>query len=120
MTNSEDVSQPTDLEYHTAAKVGDIPEGQGKTITIAGHTIGLFFTDGNYFAISDFCPHQGASLSGGHVEDGQVMCPWHAWKFKLKDGTWADSPSSPIRCDSYPVRIVEEEIQIGIPNKQAS
>ena len=118
MTNSDDVSQPIEFEYHTVAKTGDIPQGQGKSFTIAEHVIGLFFTDEKYFAISDFCPHQGASLSGGHVEDGQVMCPWHAWRFRLDDGSWADSPKSPVRCASYPVRIVESEIQIGIP-KQA-
>lgn len=117
MTNPEDDSQPSDIEYHSVANVGEIPEGQGKDFTVAGHVIGLFFTEGNYYAISDFCPHQGASLSGGHVEDGLVMCPWHAWQFRLKDGAWANSPSSPIRCESYPVRIVDGEIQIGIPDK---
>ena len=114
MTNPDEVSQPTEFQYHRAAQVGDIPEGQGRSFTIEGHEIGLFFTDGKYFALNDFCPHQGASLSGGHVEEGQVMCPWHAWRFKLSDGSWSDSPKSPIRCETYPVRIVDEEIQIGI------
>lgn len=118
MTNSEDESQPVDYEYHPVAKVGDISDGQGKSFTVAGHVIGLFLTEGNYFAISDFCPHQGASLSGGYVEEGIVMCPWHAWKFQLKDGCWADCPTSPIRCESYPVRIINDEIQIGVPIKE--
>ena len=47
-----------------------------------------------YFAIDDVCPHMGASLSGGYVEDGIVTCPWHAWRFRLTDGTWADNPRS--------------------------
>ncbi len=118
MTNCEDESQPVDYEYHSVAKMGDLSEGQGKSFTVAGHVIGLFMSEGKFFAISDFCPHQGASLSSGYVEEGKVMCPWHAWKFQLKDGSWADSPTSPIRCESYPVRVVNDEIQIGIPKKE--
>lgn len=110
--------EPTDQqnwEYHAVAKVGDIPENEGRTVPIQGTVIGLFFSEGNYYAISDFCPHQGASLSGGYVEAGMVMCPWHAWRFRLSDGAWADAPHSPLRCASYPVRIVGDDIEIGLP-----
>ncbi len=118
MTNCDDESQPVEYEYYPVARVGDLSEETGKSVTVAGQVIGLFLSQGNYYAISDFCPHQGASLSGGYVEQGKVMCPWHAWKFQLKDGSWADSPDSPIRCESYPVRLVNDEIQIGIVPKE--
>ena len=36
----------------------------------------------------------GASLSGGYVENGVVTCPWHAWRFRLTDGAWADNLAS--------------------------
>ena len=45
----------------------------------------------------------GASLSGGYVENGVVTCPWHAWRFRLADGAWADNPRIKIGC--YPVRV---------------
>lgn len=115
MTNPTDDSQPVTYEYHAVAKVGDIPENEGRTVPIQGTVIGLFRSEGEYYAISDFCPHQGASLSSGYVEAGLVMCPWHAWKFRLSDGAWADAPKSPLRCATYPVRIVADDIEIGLP-----
>ena len=44
------------------------------------------------------------------MENGIVTCPWHAWRFRLTDGTWADYTKVKIGC--YPVRVVGEEIQI--------
>ena len=75
-------------EFQTVAKVGEIPEGQGRSFAVNGTMVGVFLSQGRYLAINDFCPHMGASLAEGHVEDDAVMCPWHAWRFSLKDGTW--------------------------------
>ncbi len=115
MTNASADSQPGAWEYHAVAKVGDLAENSGQSVPLKGTVIGLFLSGNTYYAISDFCPHQGASLSGGYVEEGLVMCPWHAWKFRLSDGAWADSLKSPIRCASYPVRVVGDTIEIGLP-----
>ncbi len=38
----------------------------------------------------DACPHAGGPLSGGHVEDGCLVCPLHQWPFRLADGVCAD------------------------------
>lgn len=35
-------------------------------------------------ALPNACPHRGASLSEGRVRDGEIECPWHAFRF---DGT---------------------------------
>jgi nitrite reductase (NADH) small subunit/3-phenylpropionate/trans-cinnamate dioxygenase ferredoxin subunit len=74
--------------------------------------VAVFHHDGEYRAINDFCPHMGASLAEGHFEDGEVMCPWHAWRFCVTDGKWADNPS--IKTETYEVRVVGDEIQIKI------
>ena len=74
--------------------------------------IALFRVNGQHFAIDDVCPHMGASLSGGCVEEGIVTCPWHAWRFRLADGAWADNPRVKIGC--YPVRVEGEQIQIQV------
>lgn len=28
-----------------------------------------------------FCPHRGAGLAGGRVIDGELVCPWHGFRF---------------------------------------
>lgn len=102
-------------EFHTVAKVGDLKEGEACTVEIGGKLIALFCHAGRYFAIDDVCPHMGASLSAGFVEDAIVTCPWHAWRFRLTDGAWADSPRIKIGC--YPVRVESDQIQVQIPER---
>ncbi len=101
--------------FQTVAKVGEIPEGQGRSFPVNGTMVGVFLSGGKYLAINDFCPHMGASLADGHVEDDAVMCPWHAWRFSLKDGTWLDNSKSQIRSACYEVRIEGQEIQVSVP-----
>jgi nitrite reductase (NADH) small subunit len=97
-------------EFHTVGRVGDLADGEGMTVTVGTKLIALFRENGQYFAIDDTCPHMGASLSGGYLERGIVTCPWHAWRFRLADGAWADNPRIKIGC--YPVRIEGDSIQV--------
>lgn len=103
-------------EFQTVGRVGDVPEGTSKTVEVGNKLIALFHQSGRYYAIDDVCPHMGASLSGGDVADLRgslvVTCPWHAWRFRLADGAWADNPRIKIGC--YEVRVVGEEIQIAV------
>lgn len=99
-------------DFRTVARVSDIPEGRAKVVQINENLIAIFCHEGQYYAIDDTCPHMGASLADGHVEKGVVTCSWHAWRFRLADGTWMDNPR--IKIGSYPVRIVGEEVQVQV------
>lgn len=103
-------------EFETVAKVGDIAEGQGVAYAVNGRMVAVFLENGEYQAIDDFCPHMGASLAGGYLEQGIVTCPWHAWRFKTCDGTWCDNPT--VNIDSFDVRIQGDEIQVRVPAKE--
>ena len=94
-------------------RLGDLVEGEGKTVIVGGKEVAVFRCGGDVFAIDDMCPHMGASLAGGAVENGVVTCPWHAWRFRLSDGTWADNPR--IKIGSYPVRVEGDEVQVVPP-----
>ncbi|MBX3440827.1 MAG: Rieske 2Fe-2S domain-containing protein [Planctomyces sp.] len=103
-------------DFQTVARVGEIPKGEGRPYPVNGRIVGVFHVDDGYFAINDFCPHMGASLSSGYVEGTTVYCPWHAWRFCIRDGTWLDNPSSKVRTDSYEVRLQGDEIQVLVPD----
>ncbi len=103
-------------EFRRVCLVAEVPEGEGKTVEVNGKLIAVFRTGGCYHAIDDVCPHMGASLSGGYVENGIVTCPWHAWRFRLGDGAWADNPRIKIGC--YAVRVEEEAIHVEVPEKK--
>jgi nitrite reductase (NADH) small subunit len=99
-------------DYQTVCKVHEVKEGEGKTISLGNKLIALFVVAGHFYAIDDVCPHMGASLSGGYLENDIVTCPWHAWRFRVTDGTWADNPRVKTGC--FPVRVVGDDVQIQL------
>lgn len=103
-------------EFQTVARTGEIPAGEGRCFEVAGRMIAVFYVDGKYSAINDTCPHMGASLSAGYVENGGVTCPWHAWRFCVSSGAWLDNPASNLRQEAYETRVVEGQIQVQVPD----
>ncbi len=97
-------------EFVTVAKVADVPEGQGLAVECNDEMVAIFRVGGEFHAIADACPHMGASLASGPLEADTVTCPWHAWRFRVTDGTWCDNPR--VSVDSYEVRVVGDEIQV--------
>lgn len=95
--------------------VDDIPDGCNTLVEVNGKDVAVFRVGDQYYAIDDLCPHAGASLSGGHLEDGVVTCPWHYWRFRLSDGAWADNPRVKIGC--YPVHVVGDKIELEVPDQ---
>lgn len=101
-------------EFHTVARVTDIPEGEARAFAVEERLVAVFHDQGEFTAINDACPHAGASLASGHVEQGAVICPWHAWRFSVKDGCWLDNPTGKVTAGCHDVRIVNDEIQVKI------
>jgi nitrite reductase (NADH) small subunit/3-phenylpropionate/trans-cinnamate dioxygenase ferredoxin subunit len=99
------------------AQVGDLADGESLSVTIDGRAIGLFFSEGRYFALEDRCPHAGSPLTGGPIDAGVVTCPWHFWRFRLADGLGADFPKAKVAC--FPVEVVGEQILVDLPEPAA-
>jgi nitrite reductase (NADH) small subunit len=97
--------------FVTIAKVGGIPEGEGRSFQVGERLVAVFLQGGQYYAIDDLCPHMGASLGAGYLdEEGNVTCPWHAWRFCVRDGKWCDNPR--LGVDTFDVRVIDDQIQV--------
>ena len=103
-------------QFITVAKVGEIPEGRGRTFTVGDRRMALFSVAGNYYALADACPHMGASLGVGDVRNGTVICDRHLWAYRLEDGVCADSPN--LKAETFEVRIDGDRIQVRLPIEQ--
>jgi nitrite reductase/ring-hydroxylating ferredoxin subunit len=67
------------------------PPGELREFALeGGRTICVANDGGRYSAVAGLCPHVGAPLAQGDIEDGKVVCPWHGWEFQLSDGVCAN------------------------------
>lgn len=86
---------------------GDIPPGEAIAVRCPAEMVAVFNVDGEFYAISNSCPHAGGALSEGFVEDGRVVCPWHGWSFPLSaNGAPRDGVCR------YAVRVQGEDIEV--------
>ena len=89
-------------------KVSELKENQGKRFLINDVDIAVFKVNDGIFVLGNVCPHQHTSvIFDGFVEDDCVVCPAHGWMFNLKTGK---QPTGARGLDSYPVRIIDDEV----------
>ena len=81
----------------SAVKIGsvdDVEPGAGRAFDVGDKRVAVFNVDGDFFAIDDTCPHAGASLAEGELEDGKICCPWHYAEFELATGNHVSAPAT--------------------------
>ena len=100
-------------EFHTVCKVSDVPEGEARKFALGDRTIGMFHVDGDFFALANECPHAGASLADGYLNGRVVACRIHHWRFCLRHGTYLDENKPDCNVQTFPVRIVGDEVQVA-------
>src|SRR5215510_7998090 len=110
-TMSSDAINNGEKRYQRVASVDAIPPGTGRMIEVAENDIALFNFNGQYYAISDLCPHRGASLAEGFLDVGKVFCPWHCFDFNLKTGECGTVPS--LRVRTYEVKVEDQDIFVA-------
>jgi nitrite reductase [NAD(P)H] small subunit len=89
-----------------------IPRGQGRCFSIGRFRVAVFRQrDDSFFALENACPHQGGPLADGVIGAGMVVCPLHAHRFKLADGSGMDTE---LCARSFPVEIRDGTIFVQI------
>ncbi|GGC54541.1 Rieske (2Fe-2S) protein [Hoyosella rhizosphaerae] len=72
------------------ANVEDVPVGGG-IVLFAEQVVITQPSEGNFFAFSAVCPHQGCMVQ--EPEDGRIVCPCHDSRFEL-DGSRIAGPAT--------------------------
>lgn len=76
-----------------------------------GVDICLANVDGKLSAVDNWCPHRRGPLGQGWVEDGKVVCPWHAWAFHLTDG---ECPEEHSKVAVFPLMLEDGNVLIDL------
>ncbi|MEM6978465.1 MAG: nitrite reductase small subunit NirD [Planctomycetota bacterium] len=97
-------------EYEDVGHIDEFEENVGKAVPVDGRMVAVFRRPDGWYAIDDLCPHMGASLAEGFIEGDSVACPWHAWRFRLKDGTWEDNPRT--KADCFDIMIKDDRVMV--------
>ncbi len=90
------------MAVYYVAEVNSIPPSEHLIVEVEGRSIGIYNLNGEFYAIHNYCPHQGAALCLGPVcgtnlpsnvyeysfgrQKEIVRCPWHGWEFDIKTG----------------------------------
>ncbi|AIF82631.1 ferredoxin subunit of nitrite reductase and ring-hydroxylating dioxygenase [Candidatus Nitrososphaera evergladensis SR1] len=90
---------------------GDRGGGGGSSDRNSKIEIAVFNVDGAFFAISNVCVHKGGPLNEGALKGDIITCPWHGWKYSVRNGKSAHKGGDSI--SSYPVRVLEGRIYVS-------
>lgn len=95
----------------------DIPEGHSKVFSILGdkelnRDIAVFNISGNFYAISNVCAHKGGPLSNGILEKNIVTCPWHGWKYDVRNGKSPHEGGDSV--DHFKIHVVSSKLYLDI------
>ena len=94
----------------------DIPLREGRLVTLGGRDIAIFNLGGRFMATDNRCPHEGGPLCDGIVAGDSIVCPLHAWKFKLETGA-VERPAARHGCvATYPTRVEEGIVMLELPS----
>ena len=134
------------MARYIVGRISEFAPGSRKIVNVGSRSIGIFFVNGEFFAIQNRCPHAGAPLCQGGLggiakssgpgeyeysrPNEFIRCPWHSWEFDLRTGrSWVDpsrirvktfetSLSSVCSHDAAPVDA--PPIHVGDPPKPGS
>jgi 3-phenylpropionate/trans-cinnamate dioxygenase ferredoxin subunit len=93
------------------ARVEEISTGKPVHMEVDGTAIAVFKLGQDFYAIEDICTHDGGQLTGGCVENDEVVCPRHGAHFSIKTGAALSAPAyEPTAV--FPVRIENGMVQV--------
>jgi nitrite reductase/ring-hydroxylating ferredoxin subunit len=95
------------MAWTSLCELGELSEGVGKLVEIDGYSLAVFLHQGAVHVLDSVCPHAGHDISGGNIEEGCAVCPYHGWNFRLTDGAMPGQPGIAVRV--YVARVYQRE-----------
>ncbi len=102
-------------EFQRVCLLDELRPGQGRMVVVGGSPVCLFRIGDDVFALDDRCPHAGASLARGYLEDGVVRCRIHHWGFRIHDGVYVDEDNPRCNARPIPVRVIDGQVAVAMP-----
>lgn len=103
------------IEYVVIAEEDALSNGERMFVEIDEYEIVVFNIAGKLFAIADVCSHDDGPVGDGEFEaEYEIACPRHGARFDVRTGEAISLPAV-IDIPAFPVRVVDGNIEVGIP-----
>ena len=123
----------TDTEECIIAREDEIPEGERIIVQVEGREIAVFNINGEVFAYTNWCLHQGGPICEGALtgtsketfdretltnefswgREGEILnCPWHGWEYDVRTGECLSRSNRDLH--SYPVTVKDGDVVISL------
>ncbi len=101
-----------DLQYQTVARTTDLAPGEMMYVEVGDEPVCLINLNGDFYAVSDVCTHEEASLSDGEICGDEIECPLHGGAFEIRTGAPASFPVV-VPVETFAVRVMDGDVQVA-------
>lgn len=100
----------------TVAQVGELREGQLRSVRPEGTALLLMRLSGEFYAYADGCPPESMLTLQLSVVDGvEIVCPWHGCRYDGRTGRRTDGEG---RLAVFPVAVQGGEVRIALGTQE--
>lgn len=113
---------------YVVCRADDLAPGERKIVDVDGKSVGVFNVGGRFYALLNYCPHNGGALCRGPVtgtalptdkyeyvygREGAILrCAWHGWEFDIATGESLIDPR--IRARTYSVTVEDGDVVVHV------
>ena len=101
-----------ELTWYAVAKTSELNPGEVMYVEVGNDPVALINLEGEFFALSDICTHQDASLSDGEIFGDEIECPLHGGAFEIRTGLPANFPVV-VPVETYAVKTEGETVFVA-------
>jgi len=107
-----DEVEPGTLVEVPVVRLEDLARGVPRHVKIGKRDIAVARVGDEVFALSNLCRHAFGPLSEGFMDGYTLMCPWHGWRYDVRDGS-TDHPNADVA--TYPASLRDGIVYVSIP-----
>lgn len=94
------------------ARMEDLAPGIPRHVKIGKRDMAIARVGDEVFALSNLCRHAFGPLAEGYMVGYTLMCPWHGWRYDVRDGT-TDHPNADVSTFGTAVR--DGVVYVSVP-----
>ncbi len=97
-------------------EAGGLAPGSMAAFQIEGESVAVANVNGEFFAFSNVCTHQGCDLAAGALDGVVVTCPCDGSRFEVTTGVVVAGPAG-VPLETFAVEVVGDDLQVSLPTR---